>query len=426
MDNSRNKIVLFIVIGIAIIVGYFFYNSNQSDQADKVEEIRIGFVGALSGPASFVGIDIKRGAEIAINEINNSGGINGKKLVLISRDDEHSPKKTISLYKELMQTEKVVAMIGATNSASMLAVTPLVNNRYKIPVICPATDATAITENEAQKQGKNNFMFRVGMYGKGQANFMVDMMVKKFGFKKIGLLTWTAGWGVTGRGELNRRLKELGMTAVADETYDSGDTDMTPQLMKLKEAGAQCILNYGLVRENTFVVRTKRQLNDNTPYVSAWGISGPAFLKAASDAADGIMVSTTVTTDGYKTPKKKKFLETYGKRYKGGVLAPVFAFGAYDAVYLFKIAIKKGGVKAADIRNALEQIPSYDGLIKKFDRPVFTHERHYAITEADMILTRWTNGKQLTILFDKQGPYVEDESIGKKYLDIENSLTLKD
>ncbi len=102
------------------------------------------------------------------------------------------------------------------------------------PVICPATDATAITENDAQQQGRDNYLFRVGMYGTGQANFMVDTMVKKFGHTKVGLLTWTGGWGVTGRGELQRRLKENGLTPVADETFDNNDTDMTPQIIKLK------------------------------------------------------------------------------------------------------------------------------------------------------------------------------------------------
>ena len=162
------------------------------------QDIKLGFAGALSGPASFVGIEIKRGAEIAIDEINAKGGVKGRKLVLISRDDEHNPVKTVAQYRELVEREKVVGIVGATNSASMLAVAPIVNDTLKVPVICPATDATEITENEAQKQGRDNYLFRVGMYGTGQANFMVDTMVKKFGHQKVGLLTWTGGWGVTG------------------------------------------------------------------------------------------------------------------------------------------------------------------------------------------------------------------------------------
>ena len=86
--------------------------------------------------------------------------------------------RTVAQYRELVERENVVAMIGASNSASMLAVAPIVNDTLQVPVICPTTDATAITENDAKKEGRGNYLFRVGMYGTGQANFMVDTMVK--------------------------------------------------------------------------------------------------------------------------------------------------------------------------------------------------------------------------------------------------------
>lgn len=381
------------------------------------EPLKLGFAGALSGPASFVGVEIKRGAEIAIDEINAKGGVNGRKLVLISRDDEHNPVKTVAQYRELVEREKVLGIIGATNSASMLAVTPIVNDTLKVPVICPATDATEITENDANKQNRDNYLFRVGMYGTGQANFMVDTMVKKFGHNKIGLLTWTGGWGVTGRAELQRRLKEHGLTPVADETFDNNDTDMTPQIIKLKDAGAESILNYALVRENTFVVKTKEKLGDDTPYASAWGIAGPAFWKAAGTSAEGVLSSTTVTIDGPQPPERMAFIEEYRNRHNEDMIAAVYAVGAYDAVYLFKTAMERGGIEPNQIRDALENIPEFKGLVKHFDRPVFTRERHNALTEDDMIMARWTNGKLLEVKFDAEGPYVETDASTKKYID---------
>ena len=385
--------------------------------AHAQEPIKLGFAGALSGPASFVGTEIRRGAEIAIDEINAKGGVKGRKLVLISRDDEHNPVKTVAQYRELIEREKVVGMLGASNSASMLAVAPIVNDTLKVPVICPATDATEITENEAKKQGRDNYLFRVGMYGTGQANFMVDTMVKKFGHKKVGLLTWTGGWGVTGRGELQRRLKENGLTPVADETFDNNDTDMTPQIIKLKDAGAESILNYALVRENTFVVKTKERLSNGTPYVSAWGIAGPAFWKAAGTSAEGVLTSTTVTIDGPQPPERMAFINEYRRRHNEDMSAAVFAVGAYDAVYLFKAAMESSGFEPDKIRAGLENITEFKGLVKNFKRPVFTKDRHNAVTEEDMIMTRWTNGKLLEVKFDGKGPYVEIDASTKKYID---------
>jgi branched-chain amino acid transport system substrate-binding protein len=408
-----NNLKRFGMVLVIISVAFFAFGC----PGRKPENLKIGFAGALSGPASFVGIEIKRGAEIAIDEINANGGVQGRKMVLISRDDEHEPVKTTAQYRELVEREKVVGMLGATNSASMLAVAPIVNDTLKVPVICPATDATAITENDAQKQGRKNYLFRVGMYGSGQANFMVNTMVKRFEHSKIGLLTWTGGWGVTGHTELVRRLHELGLTPVADETFGDADTDMTAQLIKLKRAGSQSILNYGLVRENTFVVKTKKQLNDNTPYVSAWGIAGLAFQKAAGDAAEGVLVSTTVAVDGPLTPERAAFVNAYRSRYGEEIGVPVYALGAYDAVYLFKTAMERGGVTPDQVRDALENIPQFKGLVKEFNRPVFTPQRHNAVSEDDMIIARWTNGKLLEVKFDERGPYVEIDANTKKYID---------
>jgi branched-chain amino acid transport system substrate-binding protein len=391
--------------------------------AAHAQDIKIGYAGALTGPASFTGLDIKRGAEMAVDDINAHGGVKGRKLVLIARDDEHNPVRTVAQYRELVERDNVAAMLGATNSASMLAVAPIVNDTLKVPVICPATDATAITENDAAKAGRDNYLFRVGMYGTGQANFIVDTMVKKFGHTKVALLTWTGGWGVTGRGELQRRLKEDGLAPVADETFDSNDTDVTPQIIKIKNAGAESILNYGLVRENTFVVQTKQKLGDETPYASAWGIAGPAFWKAAGDAAEGVLTSTTITIDGPQSPERRALIDAYHKRYNQEMDAPTSVFGAYDAVHLFAMVMERDGTDPAAVRAGLEKVPAFTGLIKAFNRPVFTHERHNAITEEDMIMTRWTNGKMLAIKYDGKGPYVEIDENTKKYLD-KKSLAL--
>ncbi len=332
-------------VGLRLAAGIVSAALGALVPAQAQEPIKIGFAGALTGPAAFVGVEIKRGAEIAVDEINAKGGIKGRKLLLISRDDEHNPVKTVAQYRELVEREKVVAIIGATNSASMLAVAPIVNDTLKVPVICPATDATAITENDAQRQGRDNYIFRVGMYGTGQANFMVDTMVKRFGHTKVGLLTWTGGWGVTGRGELQRRLKENGLSPVADETFDNNDTDMTPQVIKLRNAGAQSILNYALVRENTFVVQTKEKLRNDIPYVSAWGIAGPAFWRAAGAAAEGVLTSTTVTIDGPQPPERMAFIAEYRRRHNQDMDAAVFGVGAYDAVYLFKTVMERDGTE---------------------------------------------------------------------------------
>jgi ABC-type branched-subunit amino acid transport system substrate-binding protein len=164
-------------------------------------------------------------------------------------------------------------------------------------------------------------------------------------------------------------------------------------------------------------VQTKEKLRDSTPYVSAWGIAGPAFWKAAGAAGEGVLTSTTVTIDGPQSPERVAFVNEYRRRHNQDMDAAVFAVGAYDAVYLFRTVIERDGTDPQKIRAGLENIPEFKGLVKHFKRPVFTRDRHNAVTEEDMVMTRWTNGKMLEVKFDDKGPYVEIDAQTRKYLD---------
>jgi branched-chain amino acid transport system substrate-binding protein len=379
--------------------------------------IKIGQSTALSGPNATWGVGARRSAAIAVEEINAKGGVRGKKLELVSLDDEHNPVKSIANYRQLVERGGVVALLGGSNSASMLAAAPIVNNELKIPLICPATDATEITENEAWKAGAPNYMFRYGMFGRGQSNAMVRFAVEKFGYKNIGLFTWTAGWGVTGREALLDALKERGLKPVADETYGGSDTDMTPQLMKIKNANADVILNYGLTRENTYIVRTKSKLNDKTPYLSAWGIASDSFWEAAKEFAEGALTTTTITPYGPQPPKVQEFLKKYYAKHGKNLEAIAATFAAYDIVHLFAQVMEKVGTSPEAIRKGLEEVTYFDGVVKEFKRPLFTKDRHDAfIWNEDFILTRWTKGELLKVEFDDKGPYVVSSDNVKKHI----------
>ena len=402
------------LIGVWIVSILFALSASGVMAADI---IKIGQSTALTGPNATWGVGARRAATIAVDEINAKGGIKGMKVELISLDSEHNPVKTVANYRRLVEKEKCNALLGDSNSASMLAAAPIINNELRVPLICPATDATQITENEAWQKGLPNYVFRYGMFGRGQSRTMVQFAVDKFGYKRIALLTWTAGWGVTGRGEILKRLEELGMKPVADETYDTADTDMTPQLMKIKAANAEVILNYGLTRENTYVVRTKDKIGDKTPYISAWGIASHSFWEAAKEFAEGTMTTTTITPDGPQPEKVEKFLAEYNKRYGKNLEAIPATFAAYDIVNLFAQVIERVGTDPEAIRKALENIPAYNGLVKEFKRPVFTKDRHDAfIWNEDFILCRWTSGKLLKVLFDEKGAYVMISTKEKKYI----------
>jgi len=396
------------------MMALLIFGGMPDDPARAQNTIRIGGTMALTGPGATYGVGVMRSATIAVDEINAKGGINGKKVEFICLDSEHQPVKTIANARKLVEKEKVVAMLGCSNSASNIALAPIINNELKVPVIV-ITDAMEIIENEAAQKGLPNYMFRFQMYGTGQTKAMFTFAREKFGYKNIALFTWTGGWGVTGRTGLRQRLKEANIQAVADETYDAADTDMTPQILKIRAAKADVILNYGIVRENVYALRAKDKLGDKTPIITTHALASLSFWEAAEGLAEGVMCTTWVTVDGPRTDKLNKFLAEYNRRYGPNLESVTGTLAAYDEIYLLAQVIAKAGPNPKAIRDGLENIPSYGGLTREFKRPVFTKDRHEAfIWDQDFFLCRWTAGKLLKVNFDGKGPYVNIPPSGQK------------
>ena len=134
-------------------------------------------------------------------------------------------------------------------------------------------------------------------------------------------------------------------------------------------------------------------------------------------SGEGVLVSTTITIDGPQSAERRAVLDEYQRRYNDLIVNPPSFFGAYDAINLLVQVMEKVGTDPKAIRAGLENIPRFKGLLLNLDRPVFTRDRHDAITEEDMILGRWTNGQLLEVKYDGKGPYVVLDSNEKKYID---------
>ena len=409
--EARKMAKCFAIVGV-FLVSILLGSGDTLVQAQDV--IKIGGTMALTGPGATYGVGVMRSATIAVDEINAKGGIKGKKLEFICLDSEHQPVKTIANARKLVEKEKVVALLGCSNSASNIALAPIINDELKVPVLV-ITDAMEIIHNEAWKKGLPNYMFRFQMYGEGQTKAMFHFARGKFGYKNVAFLTWTGGLGVTGRTGLRERLKEAHIEAVADETYDAADTDMTPQILKIRAAKADVILDYGIVRENVYVLRAKDKLGDKTPIIATHALASLSFWEASEGLAEGVMCTTWVTVDGPQTEKLKKFLAEYNRKYGPNLESVTGTLAAYDEIYLLAQVIEKVGTDSKAIRDGLEKIPYYNGLTREFKRPVYTKERHEAfIWDQDFFLCRWTSGKLLKVNFDEKGPYVMIPPSGKK------------
>jgi branched-chain amino acid transport system substrate-binding protein len=360
------------------------------------EPIRIGHVAALSGASAQSGEAITRGLAVAIDEINAKGGLlGGRKLELVQRDDESVPPKGVVAARELISKEKVVAMFGGIDTPVALACVPVVN-KEKVPYMAVWAAGTGITRNGADP----NFVFRVSAVDVLVDVKLLDYANKKFGSKKPGLMLINNPWGASNEQGLVAADKDNAAVEIAGiEKFENNDVDMTPQLTRLKEKGADSIILVVNTPPGAQMMKSRERMGWTVPVVSHWGISGGRFPELAGPTAGDAHFVQTYSFFGKLSPTGERVLAALKKKYpavKGpeDVFAPFGTANAYDAMHLLGLAIAQAGSTDGDkIREALEGLNAkYEGLIKTYNKP-FSKGDHDALGAADYIMVRYDGDK---------------------------------
>ena len=362
--------------------------------AQSKEPVKIGLSAAVSGGSAASGEAIKRGLQIAIDEINAKGGVlGGRKLELVVRDDEGNPQKGVTIARELVEREKVVAVFGGLHTTVALAQVP-VWHELKTPYMGAWAAGTNITRNGQTP----NYVFRVSANDDYVDRFLSRYAMETMKKSKPGLLLENTPWGQSNETGLTKWFGEKGIKAVGVERFNWGDPDMSPQLLRLKNAGADHIVLVANAPEGAQVLRSKAKLGWDTAMLSHWGISGGRFAELTGDLSDGVIFLQTYTFFGKQNERGQYVLkmlrEKHGIKEPGDVIAPVGTANAYDGLHLVALAIEQAGATdGSKVRDALESLKSeYKGLIKSYKRP-FTAEQHDALTDEDYVMVVWKGGK---------------------------------
>lgn len=363
------------------------------------EPVKLGLVAALTGSNAQSGEAITRGLTVAMDEINAAGGILGGRMIeLVRRDDESSPPKGIIAARELIYKEKVAAFFGGISSPVSLAIVPLAN-KSKVPFMGEWAAATPITRNGANP----NYVFRVSAVDAIVDVKLLQYAHKTFDAKKVGLMLINNPWG-----ESNERgLKEADKTnndlqIVGVETYESSDVDMVPQLLRLREEGADTIVLVTNAPPGAQVMKSRERMGWKVNVVSHWGISGGRFPELAGPTAGDAHFVQTYSFFGEQSDTGKKVLSALVSKYDAingpeDIFSPVGTANSYDAMHLLAKAIDQAGSTDGDaIRQALESLGNHDGLIKTYDPP-FTAENHDALNENDYIMVRFNGNTILPV-----------------------------
>ncbi|MBU0995605.1 MAG: ABC transporter substrate-binding protein [Proteobacteria bacterium] len=316
------------------------------------EDYKVGCLFSITGSASWLGEPERNTAEMIAEEINKAGGINGHKLKLYIEDTQGDNTRAVNATKKLIKKDKVCAIIGPSRSGTSMAVIPIVQAE-QIPLISCA-GAEVIVEPVQERK----WVFKTPQKDSDCVKRIYDHLTAK-GIKDIGIISGTTGFGTAGRDQLKAIAKEYGMNIVADETYSPADTDMTAQLVKIRNSGAKALVNWSIVPAQSIVPKNMKQLKFDIPLYQSHGFGNVKYVEAAGPAADGIIFPggrllcvDSVSDDNPQKAVLKQYRDAYEARFKDKV--STFGGHAYDSLWLVINALKAVGDDPAKIRDYLE------------------------------------------------------------------------
>jgi branched-chain amino acid transport system substrate-binding protein len=322
--------------------------------------IKIGAIFSVTGPAAFLGAPEEKTARMFVEKINAAGGVGGRKLQLIVKDSTGLPEKAVSFARQLIEEEKVLAIIGPSTSGETMQIKALCEENKTILVSCAAAE---VIVNPVAK-----YVFKVPQKD-SQAILWIFQTAREKGITKLAVLSSNDGFGSAGRKLLGELAKQEGMEVLVDEVYDKQATDLTDILTKVKaSAGVQAVVNWSIVPAQSIVAKNMRQLGMTMPLFQSHGFGNRRYIEQAGVAAEGILCPASrllVVDELAGNHPQKELLAKYKAEYEARYKEDASAFGgyAYDAMLVVTEALKKaGGAESGKVRDALENLRGLVGI----------------------------------------------------------------
>lgn len=327
--------------------------------AFAADPIKIGSVLSITGPAAFLGDPELKTLQMYVDDINKKGGVIGRPLQLVHYDDGSDASKANGFVKRLIEDDNVDILVGGTTTGSTMSMVPVVE-KANIPFI---SLAGAVVIIEPVKK----WVFKMPHTDRMAAEKVFEDM-KKRGISKVALLSETSGFGNSGKKETEGVAAKYGITLVANESYGPKDTDMSPQLTKIRTSpGVQAVFVFGLGQGPAIVTKNYKQLGMDLPLYHAHGVASDEFIKLAGPAAEGVRLPAAgllVADKLAANDPQKAVTMAYSKAYSAQWKTEVSTFGgyAYDGLMVAVDAIKRANsTDKAKVRDAIEATKGYVG-----------------------------------------------------------------
>lgn len=350
------------------------------------EPYKIGGIFAITGGASFLGDPEKKSLQMVVDEINKNGGIDGRQLEAIIYDSEGDPTKAVLHANKLISKDDVIAVIGPSLTPTTLAIVPIFETA-KIPLI---SCAAGIKITDPVKP----WVFKTAQSDVMAVKAVYEFM-KKRNIKKVGILTVEDAFGESGKEQLLKQAKDFGIEVIQAETFGGKDTDMTPQLTKIRTAQPQAIICWGTNPGPAVVAKNVKQMNLDIPLYMSHGVASPKFIELAGEAANGIILPTgkiLVTNQLPDSDSQKVVLLNYIEQFEKLFNMPVSGFGgyAYDAMNILARAMAGTDGNREKIRDGIEKVTGHVGVSGTFN---FSPEDHNGLGADAFVMVQIVDGK---------------------------------
>lgn len=367
------------------------------------DEIIVGLDADMTLGSAPSGISIKRGMELAIEEINERGGVLGKRLNIRVRDHGGISARGIANMIYFSKLKNLVAVMGGLHSPVALSELDIIH-RKKIIYLDPWAAATSIVDNGYDP----NFVFRVSVRDEYAGSFLVKAAVEHY--RKPALMLENTGWGRSNHEAMTTALAERKLTPATVEWFNWGETDMTPQITRIENSGAHVILLVANAPEGISVIKSMARRPERIPIISHWGITGGYLWEHVNRELESVNLRFLQTFSFLSAKSEKaqdvmkKYFEAYDVDSPGKIVSPTGMAHAYDLVHLLAKAIEKAGrLERSAVRDAMEQVEFHDGLVKEYSPP-FTSERHDALDEKDFLMARYDSLGQIVPVSEGYSP----------------------
>jgi len=372
-------LLAFFIVSLGVIAPGMAADPGVTDS-----EIVLGIWTPLTGPVALLGTSERDALQIWANQVNEAGGIHGRKIRLVVYDDGGSPQEALAAVRRLIDQDRVFALVAGSTSGSTLPVIPLIN-RAKIPFIA------SISSNRRLLDPFSRYIFRVYPNEIAQAYGLLDYVVPRFGLKRPAMIYTSNDYGVGGHEAVTQRLREkYSLELIRAERYNVGDQDFSAQLLRIKQANPDSVFIWAFAAEAGIIVRQAKELGLNVPLFGGGATATPLFPKGAGPAGIGFIADFVLPhlPESSTAPAVVQYREALKKLYPSGL--PPGRPSEYDLAGYGAGKITEEGLRRAGRDLTREKFVEALETLKEFDTGVlfpvtYAKDKHEGSSEAKIV-----------------------------------------